>query len=398
MIRSVFRYLKFFTVTTLAKPERKLLWRDLNSWFFSDSWKEKEIIRDDRIDGLHAAALWLLNNQQFNSDKGFSTFYIVGGHTGSYPETSGYIIDSLFQYADQFRKKEIIPQLIECADWLLSIQKKSGGWQSGYVHENKPEIVFNTGQVIRGLMKAYHVTAEKKYLEACIKAAEWLCEIQEPEGYWEKNAFMGVHRVYDSYVSAPLLQVWKETGTEKFKIAAEKNIKWILKEKIHPNGWPEDCDNTIKHNDRPILHTIAYTIDGIIECGMLLEDKKYPALIKRSADVLLDLFMEKGYLWGRYTKNWTPSEPLICTGGAQMSIVWLKLYALYKDEKYLAAARKMNNLLVYIQSGTLEGRKEINGALQGSFPLWGRYEPFAFPNWATKYLLDALMIETEYRS
>ena len=59
--------------------------------------------------------------------------------------------------------------------------------------------------------------------------------------------------------------------------------------------------------------------------------------------------------------------------------------------------KKMNNLLVFIQSSTMDGRKEVKGALQGSFPIWGRYEPFAFPNWATKYLLDSLMNDIDYR-
>jgi len=35
--------------------------------------------------------------------------------------------------------------------------------------------------------------------------------------------------------------------------------------------------------------------------------------------------------------------------------------------------------------------EEAVGALPGSFPLWGRYEKFAFPNWGTKYFVDALL-------
>jgi hypothetical protein len=397
MIASLKRYLNYFAVTTFSRPERKLLWRNFAAWYISRRWKRKSFSEEEKLNALHAAANWLLVNQSFGQDKGFSTFYIVEGHTGSYPETSGYIIDTLFFYADRFNKPELRPQLLACADWLISIQKESGGWQSGYVHENKPQVVFNTGQVIRGLMHAYRITLEKKYLESCVKAADWLCSIQENDGSWKKQAFMGVPRVYDSYVSAPLLQVWKETQIEKYREAAEKNINWILKNKLMPNGWLEDCDNTIRHNDRPILHTIAYTIDGIIESGDLLGDKKYAATIKRTADVLLNLFLEKKYLWGRYARDWKPSEYLICTGGAQMSIVWMKFYNLYGDEKYLRGAREMNSLLMYIQGLTRDGRKEINGAIQGSFPIWGRYEPFAFPNWATKYFLEALLLETEKR-
>jgi hypothetical protein len=76
-----------------------------------------------------------------------------------------------------------------------------------------------------------------------------------------------------------------------------------------------------------------------------------------------------------------------------MAIVWLKLYSLSKNEAYLYAASKMNNLLQYIQKrGQTESGNTL-GALPGSFPVWGRYEPFSFPNWATKYFADSLLLE-----
>ena len=37
---------------------------------------------------------------------------------------------------------------------------------------------------------------------------------------------------------------------------------------------------------------------------------------------------------------------------------------------------------------------EVNGALAGSFPLFGGYMRAGYPNWATKYLLDALMLQS----
>ena len=36
--------------------------------------------------------------------------------------------------------------------------------------------------------------------------------------------------------------------------------------------------------------------------------------------------------------------------------------------------------------------KRIRGAIAGSSPLWGSYQKFAFPNWATKFLLDSLLL------
>ena len=54
----------------------------------------------------------------------------------------------------------------------------------------------------------------------------------------------------------------------------------------------------------------------------------------------------------------------------------------------------MNSLLVKLQTRGIR-KESINtmGAINGSFPLWGKYEPFAYPNWATKYFADAMMLE-----
>ena len=151
----------------------------------------------------------------------------------------------------------------------------------------------------------------------------------------------------------------------------------------------------MQYNDKPILHTIAYTIDGILEAGLLLQNDVFITSARHSADVIMNLYNERKALNGRYDKNWKGSQFMICTGCAQMSIVWNRLYKHTKEKKYREALTGINNQLVHIQGFTRGMGKKSEGALQGSFPLWGKYEPFAFPNWATKYLLDALMLEVE---
>ena len=40
----------------------------------------------------------------------------------------------------------------------------------------------------------------------------------------------------------------------------------------------------------------------------------------------------------------------------------------------------------------------IVGALPGSFPIFGSYMRGGYPNWATKYLLDALLLQLDAAS
>ena len=101
-----------------------------------------------------------------------------------------------------------------------------------------------------------------------------------------------------------------------------------------------------------------------------------------------------GFLNGRFDKEWKGSEHMILTGCAQMSIVWQKMAHYAGNKTYSATAKKMNSLLINLQMrGFRKENANTLGAVNGSYPLWGRYEPFAYPNWATKYFVDALMLE-----
>ena len=36
---------------------------------------------------------------------------------------------------------------------------------------------------------------------------------------------------------------------------------------------------------------------------------------------------------------------------------------------------------------------KIYGAIAGSYPIWGKYIHFTYPNWAVKFFVDALLLE-----
>lgn len=398
MLNSLKLYSHYFLKSSLS-PERKFVIHDIKRFLLKKDTFRQEFFysADENKSALDKAASWLMASQKANKDGGMGSYHLVNKWSSSYPETTGYIIPTLISYGKKNGRQEAIGSAIRAADFLLKIQKESGSWQGGRMNENKPEIVFNTGQVIRGMVSAHQHAGEQKYLDAAVKAGMWLLDIQHPEGFWQTHALMGRARVYDTFVDVPLLQLYGITGDEKFKETAIRNLNWVINEKMQENGWFEDCDNTVKRNDRPILHTIAYTLDGLIDSSLILDDDQYLTAAGKGAEKLRDLFLAQDFLHGRYDRNWSGSEYMICTGGAQMAIVWLKLYRKYNDESFLVAARKMINLLIFIQSRKFDEKHGTHGAIPGSFPIWGRYEPFAFPNWATKFFCDALLIEAEIK-
>jgi len=396
MLKSLRLYIEYFLKMSFT-PERNFVLLDVKRFLMKNDVFRQDFtvsVNDKKI-ALERATDWLITSQKANTDGGMGSFHLVNKWSASYPETTGYIIPTLINYGKKNNQHAATDSAIRAADFLIKIQKESGGWQGGRIGENKPEIVFNTGQVIRGMIAAYQVSDDKKYLRSAVKAGRWLSDIIHPEGFWQTHALMDRARVYDTFVDVPLLQLYELTGEDHLRKTATRNLDWVVDHKMQKNGWFEDCDNTIKRNDRPILHTIAYTLDGLIDSGLILKEEKYIEAAVPGAVKLRELFLSQGFLHGRYDRNWKGSEFLLCTGSAQMAIVWLKLFHETEDDAYLLAARGMINMLIFIQSRNFPEKPETLGAIPGSFPIWGRYEPFAFPNWATKFFCDALLLEEE---
>jgi hypothetical protein len=69
----------------------------------------------------------------------------------------------------------------------------------------------------------------------------------------------------------------------------------------------------------------------------------------------------------------------------------MKLHARTAEERYRHAARRLVDFLIYMQelSGVGPNRR---GALPGSYPIWGPYAPLKYPCWATKFLIDLLLL------
>jgi hypothetical protein len=396
MLKSLILYTEYFLKTSFSSG-RKFVREDMKRFLMKKDVFRKDFVYscEEKKASLNKAAGWLMAAQKANIDGGIGSYHLVNNWSSSYPETTGYIIPTLINYGKKNKNDGALNSAVHAADFLLNIQKNSGGWQGGRIGENKPEIVFNTGQVIRGMIAAHELSGESKYLDAAFKAGMWLSDIQHYEGFWQTHALMGKARVYDTFVDVPLLQLFELTGEKKFRKTAIMNLDWVIRDKMQENGWFEDCDNTVKRNDKPILHTVAYTLDGLIGSSLILKDDQYLKAAVKGAAKLRDIFLSHGFLHGRYDRNWNGTEYLLCTGCAQMAIIWLKLYGVYRDKAFLESAKRMTSLLIFIQSRGFKETENTLGAIPGSFPIWGRYEPFAYPNWATKFFCDALILEEE---
>jgi hypothetical protein len=129
----------------------------------------------------------------------------------------------------------------------------------------------------------------------------------------------------------------------------------------------------------------------LIESYCLVGEERWLHAVERTAKALLPMIEQRRLLPANYLRDWRPAATHSClTGTAQLGGVWLRLYQETGEETWLHAGLKA------IEQAA--GRQEtvdvpaLHGALAGSFPVWGRYAPLQFPNWATKFLADGLML------
>jgi hypothetical protein len=339
---------------------------------------------------LERALRWLTVAQDRVGTGGVGS-YDFHGWTAGYPEVTGYIIPTIWDCRDVLAREKLADRAIRMADWALGIQKDDGGWEAGVEGQRQPAIVFNTGQVVRGLLRTYQETGDDRYLDAAVRGGDWIIEHQEEDGSWTRANYRQMKRVYDSYVSPPLARLTRITGNEAYERAATRNCEFVLRQQ-RDNGWFDNCDNSLHFNDEPLTHTLAYTIDGLLETGSLLSRQDFVAAGTKAADALMHCVSPSGFLPGRFDASWRPRVRWAClTGCAQIGIIVMKLYSDSGDKRYADVARRLTDFLLYVQQLNAVGHNR-SGALPGSYPIWATYAPLKYPCWATKYLIDLLLL------
>jgi uncharacterized protein YyaL (SSP411 family) len=343
---------------------------------------KKETVKCDTKIHLDSAMNWMLRSYEATGKKGISKgYFLFSGWKEAYPEVTGYTIPTFFKYAKLANKDEFKRAALEMADWLVSIRLRNGAFPAS---DLKTPIVFDTAQIIRGLISAHKQSKQRKFLISAVRAADWLVSIQEEDGSWQKNTFRNKSHSYHSLVAWALLEVHKVTGKKKYFNAAKGNLNWVLKNQ-NKNGWFEKCHFYI----HPSLHTIAYTVEGLLLSGKYLRNKNMIFSAQKTADVLLEL-QKKKKLFGGYNKDWKNTTKSSClTGIEQISIIWHQLFEITKSKKYLEAAKKATDFLKKTQLAA--NNQNLDGAIKGSHPIYGAYEPFRVLSWATKFFADSLM-------
>ena len=360
------------------------------------------MINKEYYNAAESAAVWLIKSQNAGDDDGFASHYHnKDGWYPSYPEVTGYILPTIIAYTERsFDSADLnlIKKSVRAANWLLSIQLKSGAFQGRLIGDTPTvPVIFNTGMIVFGLIAVYKKTKCRDYLNAAIKAGDWLIDNQDDDGVWRKYLTLngtGESHIYHTRVSWALLELFKTTGKEEYCDPARKNIVWALTHQ-KSSGWFDRSCLLSENNDTPLIHFLVYTIRGILEAGLLLNISSWINAAERAAKGFLRSQQKHNTIYARYNKEWEPAVDWICpTGVAQISIVYLKLYLLNREAEWLEATDRNLEYLMSIQGRDGEN---VKGAIPGSDPIDGPYMPNSYLSWATKFFLEALILREELK-
>jgi hypothetical protein len=352
---------------------------------------------------------WLVEANRACQGQGFSHSYSpIFGWKPAYPETTGYIIPTLLKYHEKpeirshFSEKGIdLSQIAEKqAQWLCSLQLESGAFPGLLAGHTKPS-VFNTGMILFGLSAILNTPSANfsphsaQYLAAIGRAVNYLSISMDPDGIWRKDTYIvNFSPSYHIYALSGMLKGLQTLETRKENQLDLAHIKLQVQKALLSYQMQWNINGTVQNwsfwQDKPAYtHTIGYTLAGMLDVSLSLNDENGIALVERSIKALHTEYAKHGKIAGTYDQDWNGNNRFQCvTGHAQLACIVFQLAEVCQNT-YSQFAIEILAEIAKTQRKT--GTPRLRGALPGSYPIFGPYLRLRYPNWAAKYYLDALL-------
>jgi hypothetical protein len=354
-------------------------------------------------DEIHMRAVldWLLCSQAVTGTGGFAAGYsFKDGWLPPYPETTGYIIPALFDAYAVLGDARLRKAAVAAADWELDIQLPSGAIQSGYRGTDPQRFwsdtlvpaAFNTGQVVLGWNRTFQETGGDRFLQASVRACRFLVDCVDEDGIFRRGLSPGPTnptRAYYTRVAYAMAWTGRLAGEPTFETAARRHLDWVVRQ-LQPDGWI--LHTSFQDDDTPLTHTMAYTAEGLLLAGELLEEERYIEASRRHVVAAAQAYEARSwFLPAHFTSGWTSADRYCCVpGNAQFAALWCRHGRRDGDLTLITTGLKMVDWLKQRQA--LDNVEPgIRGGLPGAWPIDGGYSVYSYVNWAAKYFVDALL-------
>ena len=188
-----------------------------------------------------------------------------------------FFVDLVETGADE-RHREVMQRGL---DFMLQAQYPSGGWPQYYppAEDQSNYRRYHTindatiPDCMRTMLAAWRAFGEQEYLDAVIRAADWLLAVRLPGAAWAQQ-------YYDDFVTGPLIpnhpaparwfepmaitagesgsvmriltEVWLETGDEKYIEPFDEVVEWYERSRLDDGRWARFYE---LHTNRPLYCT-----------------------------------------------------------------------------------------------------------------------------------------------
>ncbi len=338
---------------------------------------------------LEAAVDWLTRSIDAcggcASSKGYR---FLQGWMAPYPETSGYIIPTLFALARLGHGDGLDRRALAIGEWLLTVQREDGGFTGRELGVLDKPVVFDTGMILMGLNSLIEETGDKRFTAAADRAAAFLVASMGPDGAFVRNLSNDMLHTYNVRAAWALVGVGWLTDRPDIARCGIANAEWAVSQQ-QANGFFRN--NAFKPGGQANTHGIAYVLRGLIQIYELTGVAALLESVLRTTDRLQRLLDENGWIAADIGPDWQYLSRHIClTGYVQLAIIFLKLKDMTGRASYQRTADRLIDAVAMTQK-IAPSAAPHRGAIPGSRPIYGRYAPLQYPNWATKFFIDALL-------
>jgi hypothetical protein len=342
---------------------------------------------------LEAAVTFITRSIDQCKERGSSKGYKVGtGWLPPYRETTGYIIPTLLDLAEHLNRPGLALTAEHLGEWLSEVQEPSGGFIERDLRQDTKPIVFNTGQILHGFNALILRQGRQDLVPNARRAGNFLVSSADDTGSFVRNEHYDIPHAYNVRTAWALLTIGRLLGEKTYESVALANADWTVAQQA-ANGF--FLNNVFQPGWNANTHGIAYVLQGLIEIYCISGRESYLAAVQRAAERIVSVYSAKRHLASEIGENWeTLSSHLCLTGYSQLAIVFFRLYGLGGDKRFLNAGLNLLEDVAVTQNVISRGTPHFGG-IKGSFPIYGRYAPLQYPNWATKFFIDALLAKQE---
>ena len=300
--------------------------------------KIEKILNNHQVsfqDHIVKAIEWLQDNYLINEGIAISSKQKI-----SYPEVSGYMIPTLYNWGEKDLAKKLIT-------WLISQQNKDGSFSAP---DGLP-YTFDTGQIIRGFVSVLDDCPEVE--KPLRKACDWILKQIQTNGQLATPSTRMWNNITDDrihlYVIPPLIEAGKKLNELQYIKAGYRVLEYY-----------KTRNDLLEFNT--LSHFYGYIIEALYDLG------EYD-LVQKAIKEITKFQKKDGSIPAYKNTSW------ICIPGvAQFAIIFYKLGIIENGDKALKFLEKVQNL---------------DGGFYGSIGIGANYFPFEEISWAVKFFLDA---------